>query len=82
MFTSLLMGLLASTLVFSQQGGETNGPTGAGNEVSISAGLEKTGLVSFFRALEETVPLKFYYKEEWFASDSVETALGDMPQVA
>ena len=48
-------------------------------ENRISGDFRHTPLVEFFTKIESQVPVKFYYKKEWFVRDSVDLTLDNKP---
>ena len=45
----------------------------------ISVSAKNTPLITFFKDIESRYPVKFYYKQEWFAKDTVYNSFNDVP---
>jgi hypothetical protein len=47
--------------------------------IKITATFTQTPLPAFFSSLEKNYPVKFYFKNEWFATDSINIILDQTP---
>jgi hypothetical protein len=47
--------------------------------IKITASYDKAPMSTFFSDIEKNYPVKFYYKPEWFAGDSISISLDQTP---
>ncbi|MBN2480757.1 MAG: TonB-dependent receptor [Bacteroidales bacterium] len=69
LLSGLILHLLFSPLVFSQQEGQ----------VSVTGSYIQTDLISLFTSIETQYPVKLYYKKDWFSSDTITLTLREEP---